>query len=291
MFAELRRGGILWLLSAAVSGACSHQSRATRTSVSPEPGQGAAGAPALPARPRLIKVRLTLSSPDDLLVKAGDRVAAGASLCDRAAERRRLRQQHGQLTLAARQVDAQVTAANETARLLASIGPRLPPSSFAAEQASVRRAAAVADSEARKVEEQRRRLISLPASLPAGFDREAIVEHETARLQSAEDVTRQAQAEVDFARARLQAAREAREVEEARHTIEMARQALAVRSQLEQVVAARAQLASQLAALDEQLARLASVRAPFAGRVERVNWEEQHDQAISVVLYLAVADQ
>ena len=91
-----------------------------------------------------------------------------------------------------------------------------------------------------------------------------------------------------MARARLWGAREARQIEERRHQAEVARQALAARSQLQQLEAARAQIAAQLATIETQVGQLAAVRAPFAGRVERVTWEEQHDQKITVVLYLAV---
>jgi len=108
-------------------------------------------------------------------------------------------------------------------------------------------------------------------------------EHEAARLRLAEETTGQAVAEVEWARSRMQAAREARHIEESRHAAESVRQTIAARSQWQQAAVARAQLAAQLTALDAQLEQLAAVRAPFAGRVERVTWEEQHDQMITVV--------
>jgi len=98
-------------------------------------------------------------------------------------------------------------------------------------------------------------------------------------------------AEAALARARLRGAREARGLEERRHAAEVARQTVAARSQLEQLEAARAGLAAQLAAIETQVGQLAAVRAPFAGRVERLTWEEQHDQKITVVLYLAVTGE
>src|SRR5262249_25735055 len=54
----------------------------------------------------------------------------------------------------------------------------------------------------------------------------------------------------------------------------------------QQAEIARANLSAQIAALDAQLYQLVSVRAPFAGRVERIQWEEQNDQVLSVVVFL-----
>jgi hypothetical protein len=51
---------------------------------------------------------------------------------------------------------------------------------------------------------------------------------------------------------------------------------------------ARPSAAFSCPTFETQVEQLATVRAPFAGRVERLTWEEQHDQTITVVLYLAV---
>jgi hypothetical protein len=174
-------------------------------------------------------------------------------------------------------------------RLIERLGARLPPTTFAAERAAVRRAEVEVAAASRKVDLQRERIASLPQSVPAGFDRGAVEANERARLALAEDAQGQALADVELAKARLDGAQETRLLEEKRYANESARQMLAARSQLQQAEMARAQLAAQLAALDVQLAQLAAVRAPFAGRVARISWEEQHDQTLTVVLYLAVA--
>jgi len=297
LLARLRRGGTPLLLCALALAGCSGPSRAGRSggaipspapSVIPPETEAARS----PDRPRLVKVRLTLASPGELRVRPGDEVSAGAALCDRAAERGRLRGQRDLLTLSLRRLGSQAAAAAESARLVADLGAALPPPEYAAERAAILRAETEEAAAGRRLETQRRRLAALlealPASLPEGADRGAVEEHERARLALAEEARRQSEAEATLARARMRGAREARQIEERRHAVDVARQALAARSQLQQLEAARAQLAAQLAAIETQVGQLAAVRAPFAGRVERVTWEEQHDQTITVVLYLAV---
>lgn len=247
------------------------------------------GAPATKddGRPRALRLRLTLSRPDDLRVKAGEKIEAGAALCDRSAERSRLVAQRHALRLALRRLNEQARAAGEGLRLLADLGPELPTASFAAESAAIRRAEVEAASAARRVELQRRQGAALAAA-PADFDREAIAQHEAARLALLSDAQAQAGAEVGLQQARLESAREVRAFDEKRARVEHARQMLAARSQLQQTEIARAQMAAQLAALDVQLERLAVVRAPFAGRVTRIEWEEGNNAEFSVVVYLAV---
>jgi hypothetical protein len=289
-----KEGAALLITSALVASSCARPARATQTATTPTPVPTPIkmdDSPAKPAdRPRLIKVKLTITSPDDLRVKVGERVDAGAVLSDRAAERERLIEQRYQLALAARRISAQVAAAAESIKLLKELGSTSLPSSFAAEQAAIRRAEVGAEASSRQVEIQRQRLTALPSAVPAGFDAAAVESHEAARLALAEDAQRQAVADVELAKAKLQSAQEVRALEEKRHAVDFSRQLLAARSQIEQAEIARAQLIAQMAALDQQLAQLAAVRAPFGGRVERILWEEQNDQAIAVVLYLAVAD-
>jgi hypothetical protein len=61
---------------------------------------------------------------------------------------------------------------------------------------------------------------------------------------------------------------------------------LTARQQQQQAVLARAQLLTQIAALDWQLAQLAAVRAPFSGKIRRIEYENMHDQILTVVVYL-----
>ena len=192
------------------------------------------------------------------------------------------------LEVQAQQIEAQLTAAVESINLVEKLGAELPPISFASEQAAITKAEAEAVITMRKVEVQRQRLTALPAVVPSSFEKQAVETHETAKLTFAQDAERQASAEIALQKAKLTSAQEARAFQEKQHALELSKQLLTARHQQQQAVIARSQLLTQIAALDLQLAQLAEVRAPFAGKIRRIEWEEQHDQTITVVLYLAV---
>jgi hypothetical protein len=115
-----------------------------------------------------------------------------------------------------------------------------------------------------------------------------IEQHETAKLTFAQDAARQAAAEVALQKAKLTSAQEARAFAEKQHALEVAKQLLAARQQQQQVIFARSQLLTQIAVLDLQLAQLAAIRAPFAGKIRRIEYEDMHDQTLTVLVYLAV---
>ncbi|HZN12227.1 MAG TPA: hypothetical protein VFC61_11135, partial [Blastocatellia bacterium] len=275
--------------------ACSSVSRpAPSPAPTPSPSAIVVGADDSPAgprgggAPRHLKITLTVTSPSDLRVKAGDRVEAGAVLVDRGQERGRLAARRRLLRLSMQRLREQATLAGESLRLIGRLGASLPPASFAAEEAAIARAAIEAANVGRKTEVQRQRIAALPSVVPAGYDRDLIAAHERQRLSAAEGEERQAWAEVALARARGRAAKEARAAEDRRREIELARQTLEARGQKHQLEFAATQFEAQLAGVEEQLARLAEVRAPFGGRVERVQWEEQRDHQLTVSLYLTV---
>jgi hypothetical protein len=245
-------------------------------------------APMASGSPRYLRVKLTINRVEDLRVKAGDKIEAGAALSDRAFERQRLMLQRRALAVAAHRIGQQSTAAQESIKLLAELGGELPPATFASEAAAIRRAEADAQAAARKVALQQERRSSLPALVPAGYDAGAIESHESVKLAIAEDAQRQAVADVGVAQAKLRTARELRAIEEKRARVDFARQMLAAHSQLQQTESARAQLAAQIAAIDAQFAQLVAVRAPFGGTVKRIVWEEMDDAAITVFVDLAL---
>ncbi|MCW5968639.1 MAG: hypothetical protein KIT57_09005 [Blastocatellales bacterium] len=275
LIGRLRRGGMLIILVPLLGSGC----RIT------DPASAAEA-----DRPRLIKIRLTITSADDLKVKTGEMIPADTILADRRSDRLRLDRQRHLLALNLRRIDAQTSTINASIRLLDQIGSAVPAYTFAAEKAAIRSAETETAAEWRKVELQRRRAAEIPGLLPEGLDRETVAAHEANRLGQVEDVHRQSLARLDLVRARAESAREAREFELKRHSVEIARQLLAARSQLQQAEIARAQISAQMAAIDDRLAELGVVRAPFGGKVERISWEEQHDRTINVLLYLSITN-
>jgi hypothetical protein len=254
-------------------------------SVTPSPDHPVA------APPKILEIKLTINSPRDLNVRQGDSVEAGQVLASRSHERRRLLAQRRMLDAQAQQIEAQIKTAEKSIALLEWLGSDLPPASFASEQAAISRAEAEAAITARKVAVQKRRLAALPAAIPPGFDNQAVESHEAAKLSFVQDSERQALAEIELQKAKLISAKEARAFEEKRHAVETARQLLTAQSQQQQAVIARSQLLAQIATIDLSLAQLAEVCAPFSGSAKRIEWENQHDQTITVVLYLAVSGQ
>lgn len=286
---------------------------AQEITISPAPTETAT-----PMTPRLLRIKLTINSPSDLLIKPDDEVKAGQVLTNRAHERNRLLAQRPILATQVQQIEAQRATAASSLALLEQRGATLPPISFASEQAALTKAEAEAAVTARKVEIQRQRIASF-AVLVTSFEslvssgerqvetqlltarnpkretrnsaletRNLITEHETAKLTQAQDAERQANAEIALQKAKLTSAQEARAFAEKQHALELSKLLLTARQQQHQAILARSQLLTQIAALDWQLAQLAAVRAPFSGKIKRIEYEDMHDQTITVLVYLLV---
>jgi multidrug efflux pump subunit AcrA (membrane-fusion protein) len=115
-----------------------------------------------------------------------------------------------------------------------------------------------------------------------------IQQHEEAKLTQAQDHQLLARAEIGLHQAKLTTAREARAWEEQKHRVEIMRQRLSVRSQQQQAAIEFARLTAQQAEIELQLAQLVEVRAPFAGTIKRIEWEEMKDEKLTVWVYLLV---
>ena len=272
--------------------------------------------------PRLLRIKLTINAASDLLVKPGDEVKGGQVLTNRAHERQRLLAQRRILATQVQQSKAQRTAAIASLALLAQRGATLPPLSFASEQAAITKAEAEAVTVNRAVEIQQQKVAvvgdwwsvsgenrpSSPAterhqpatshrlpttsSTPPITDHQSfIIAHETAQLTEAQERQALAQTDVELQRAKLTTAREARAFAEQQHRIEHTRQILSARSQQQQTAIEHARLAAQIAELDWQLAHLTAIRAPFAGTIKRIEWEDMHNETITVVVYLSLGSR
>lgn len=255
--------------------------------------------PSTALAPRLLRLKLTLQSVQELRVKAGDSVNAGDVLSDHLIARQRLLVQKRALQTAAEHLQIQMRLTNESLRQLQSLGLELPPITFAAERAAIQRAETEAIAIHRAVEIQQERVASyeslvardtgaLPSRNSELETRNIITAHETAQLTQAQDKLLLARAETEFHQAKLTTAREVRAWEEQKHRVEVTRQRLSGQSQQQQAALERARLAAQLAELDLQLAHLAAVRTPFSGIIKRIEWEEMNDETLTVLVYLLV---
>lgn len=254
-----------------------------------------------PTNPRLLRIKLTLNAPHELQVKVGQQIAAGAVLSDRNTARQRLLVQQAALQSAQQQQQTQRRLAQASLRQLQSLGIELPSTTFAAEHAALQRAETEAQAAQRAVESQQQKLAALlelgawdvvnALSTTEDQSRQPfalIRQHEEAKLAQARDQQLLARSGLELHKAKLTTAREVRAWEEQKHRIEVTRQWLTGRSQQQQAALEAVRLTAQLAELQLQLAPLAAVRAPFAGTIKRIEWEDMHDEKISVVVYLLV---
>lgn len=249
--------------------------------------------------PRLLRLKLSLQSAQELRVKAGDSVNAGDVLSDHQTTRQRLWRQKRTLQTTAAHLRTQMRLTNESLRQLLSLGLALPPTTFAAERAAIQRAETEAIAMNRAMEIQQQKVsgvrdqvsASQQTAVPSHLTPDTwhlMTQHEEAKLTQAQDKQLLAQAEIELHQAKFTTAREVRAWEEQKHRVEMLRQRLSVRSQQQQAELERARLTAQLAELDLQLAQLVAVRAPFAGTIRRIEWEEMNDETLTVLVYLAV---
>ena len=125
---------------------------------------------------------------------------------------------------------------------------------------------------------------------PTTDHRPLIVEHEQAKLTQAQDKQLLALSEIEWHWAKLTTDREVRAWEGEKHRVEVTRQLLSARSQQQQSEIELARLTTQIAELDLQLAHLTTIRAPFAGTIKRIEWEDMNDEKLTVLVYLAVTN-
>ncbi len=285
--------------------------------------------PSSPTHPRLLRIKLTLNAPHELQVKVGQQIAVGTLLSDRKTARQRLLVQHAAVQAAQQHLQTQQQLAEQSLRQLQSLGLDLPPTTFATEQTAIKRAETEAIATRRAVEVQKQKLAVLSEAMviadrwpvagnttipsidvshpqetapttnapatdhrPLTTDHLSLIQqHEAAKLAQAQDKQLLASSEIEWHKAKLTTARDVRIWEEQKHRVEITRQLLAARSQQQQAAIEAARLTAQLAEIELQLAQLAAVRAPFAGTIKRIEWEDMNDEKISVVVYLATGSR
>ena len=201
--------------------------------------------------PRTLTFTLTLSDPDDLKVRQGDRVNANDVLADRTRHRQRLEEQRQRTQLSLQRIQQQQIIAPPPPKLVPPVAV-LPSISYAAEEA------AIADIE-NDIDLQTRK-IDLLGTLPPDQVTPALKEHENRVLDSL-------YRELEKAQAELKEAQEARRYQEYEYSLAMANRAerenqqrLSYSEQLQRTEQQKrdkvfqiAQLEAQLQSLDNQL--------------------------------------
>ncbi len=249
---------------------------------------------------RRFTIILTLFSLADLKVREKDPVQVGQVLSDRTPERQRLEAQVQQLR---RQVaKLQEPVAGPPAAVAVPELASLPSPSFLENVAAIEsQQLQIAKADQERFNQQRK-LDQLEA-LPASEVPPAVLPHERERLKQREQDYAQSQGALVLARARLAKAQDERRYTEYLHSLEVSKRAIAVQQadlQRQEQAQRRqeqerdrlyklAQVNAQLQTLETQLTALAAVRSPYAGKVQRLKWQGQTNQMLTVELTLLVS--
>ncbi len=210
--------------------------------------------------PRNIKIELTLSNPQDLKVKPGDKISAGQVLSDRASERNRLQAKKKQLQLSLLKLNLPLTPIPQP-KPIPEISP-LPPVSYAEEEAAIKlhkqkltEAERAIANQKEKINQIRQLLNkerelgmnnqpSISSLLPIPDSRlpdrspssqqnhlKLILSHERANLKNLEAAQQSAQIQLEVQESKLTTAKEQRAYLEYQRQLEQTRRAYALEQQ------------------------------------------------------------
>jgi multidrug resistance efflux pump len=206
--------------------------------------------------PRVLKLRLTLDSPQDLQVKQGEAVIQGQVIRDRSVLRERLKAQQQTLLLKLEHIQQSSVSATRPTPSYAENHARIEAATLRVNQAKI----ALAEFWSRlPYTETAWNLLPLPA--------------ERKRLETLEAQLTQTQNELKLAVAQLQAARDADQLA----VYKEQRQQDTPRQQ-KQVLAALAEIREKMAQLQ--------VRSPYSGTVKKIKWIGQTNRELLVELTL-----
>jgi hypothetical protein len=227
---------------------------------------------------RRFQIKLTLSAPDDLQVREGDVIVPGQILADRVRDRSRLQFQKEALI-------REIGRLRKLATLpIPEVRP-LPEASFSEEAADIETAKHKADDALRRKEQQQRKIDVLQTMEQSELP-ESIIPHEQVVLAQRDRELNQALAAVELSQGKLSKAQEQRRIQEYTHSLEMSKRAIAIQEHQLKTQGQIADLEARLSQVEVSLSQLSAVRSPYGGKVQRIKFEGQHDQNLSVQLVL-----
>lgn len=248
---------------------------------------------------RRLTLKLTLSSPDDLLVREGDRLQEGEIVADRVRDRSRLEVQLERLRLQTERLSKNSIQPPPVRPVPDVAG--LPPANFLSEVAEVESKRLLVEAAARNLQNQQRLvdMLTIRRDVP-----EEVLAHETVVLEERQREVDQAKAQHLLAQGKLSQAQNERQFQEYQHSVTIAnRQIQLQQNELERQgqwqrwqEAERnrsfqlAQVETQRQQIETQLLDLGAIRAPMGGRITRIKWAGQNDQNLIVELTLLVDD-
>jgi hypothetical protein len=232
--------------------------------------------------PHEIKVRVTISHPEDLRIKVGEKISVGDVIADRKRERDALLAQKQQAELALERMKKLMYLKDENLEK-----PLMPDASFAEYEAAIGRATVSVEAAKRAVSLQENRIEQIE-SLPFPVDLTKVKQHESARLDLLKGELLAAESNLALERAKLETAKANRSYAEQKDTLEIQKSKLTLHEQRITIEAQMTQLEANITNLNVQIAALSAVRAPFSGTVKKINWEGQTNAEINVVIIVDV---
>jgi biotin carboxyl carrier protein len=261
--------------------------------------------------PSSIKIELTLSNPQDLKVKPGDKVSAGQTLSNRASERNRLQAKKKQLQLSLQKLNLPLTPIPQPRPILEI--SLLPPVSYAEEEAQIKlkqqklKEAKNAIALAQKKIDSLNQLFTNSPNKPTTEkgNLKLVLEHEQANLKNLETAKQSAQIQLEVEESKLTTAKENRAYIEYQRQLEQTRRAIALSQQhqsLQQTESERqillaereysiAQIETQIQEIDYQIEQLSTVKAPYEGTIKKVKWTGQSDHNLTALVTLSVSSE
>ncbi|MGE5658477.1 MAG: hypothetical protein ACM37W_17890 [Actinomycetota bacterium] len=251
------------------------------------------------AQPRLHKMSLEVSQPEDLKVSVGDAVSAGQIIADQDTERKRLQLQKEQITLSLKRISETMIAQPSAPKTVPELAPILP-ANYQEQEAAIAKAELQLKQTEASLDLKQRQIDYLRGI--QGID-PAILEHESSQLSEIQLKKEVAESELELANGKLASAKQERAKFEYQHQLNVARrveelnqsQSFYQRQLSEAQEAQRikdyqlSDLKMKLSSVDDKIAQLAVIRSPYGGQVRRVKFVGQTGNKLNVELSLIVS--
>jgi len=245
---------------------------------------------------RKFRLRLTLSNPQDLKIKEGDRIKEGEIISDRSEDRARLEAQKRQLEIQLEQMNRAI---------LKPIAPKsipvlknLPDPLYLPQWTEIDRQRL----EVSRAEEEKISQIKKLEALKALKVSDVILEHEKQKIKDTESDYAAKIADLEKAKASLEKAKRDQayseysfKLEESKREIAVNHQDLEYQNQLQRQQSEEREKAykitlikQQIINIENQIALLSSVRSPYNAKVQRVKFVEQNNRDLVVDVVLSI---
>ncbi|HEY9874485.1 MAG TPA: hypothetical protein V6D12_13675 [Candidatus Obscuribacterales bacterium] len=266
--------------------------------VAPSPSAAPMTTTAPTATSRRMKIQISVTSPDDLKVKEGNKIDAGDILADRDRERSRLTSQKQQLQLSKTRIAGAIVLKPAPPAPVPAV-KELPPISYEEQKSRIDTAKLDVDRARERLDIQQRKLDAIKL-IPENELPAAVLSHEEAVMRDYERKLAEAESNFSLVQSQLQSAKDSRAYDEYKASLEEARRqeeanqaTLTYQRQLQESLQDErnkqfqiSQIDAKLQEVDNQIAQLSTIKAPYAGTIKRIKWLGQNNNLLAVELTL-----